>query len=531
MFAIRFITSIALGLGLTSALAAGCRSKPLDLSTRLTSVSAASTELPAQPSVAEQDTDPAPAPPRRQSLPQLTDKAKLADYLTHAALNNPGLEAAFHRWRASLERAAQVTVLPDPRFTYRYMIEEVETRVGPQKQGVSLQQVFPWFGKLALRGDAAAQAMRADRKRYDAVRLSLFKEVTDVYCEYYYLGRAIGVVRENRDLVAHLEEVARTRFKMGAAPQAEVIRAQVELGKLQDTLRSLEDLRGPIVARLNAAMSRPTGADLPQPERLEETAIEATDDEVLAWYRDANPELAALTHEIERRRVQIELAKKEYFPDVTLGLDYTDVGGPPRASAPGLTNPGALRSVSRIAGGMGDAIDAYAIGKSFERRASPSDAGKDVWVASVSINLPIHRSKYAAGEREANARYREALAARKDRENNLAARVTRVLYDFRDAKRKISLYRDTLLPKARQNMSATDTAYRTGRSDFLDLVDAERALLEFQLSYQRALADHLQSLPELEMLVGRTIRHRTNPAENGTLEDAPAQGAPIEVTP
>ena len=52
----------------------------------------------------------------------------------------------------------QVKALPDPRFTYRYYIEEVETRVGAQRQAFELAQRFPWFGKLKLRGDAAFEA-------------------------------------------------------------------------------------------------------------------------------------------------------------------------------------------------------------------------------------------------------------------------------------------------------------------------------------------------------------------------------------
>ena len=63
-------------------------------------------------------------------LPELDESAAPADYLTYAALNNPGLEAAFQRWQAAVERVPQVEAMPDPRFTYGYYIEEVETRTG-----------------------------------------------------------------------------------------------------------------------------------------------------------------------------------------------------------------------------------------------------------------------------------------------------------------------------------------------------------------------------------------------------------------
>ena len=110
---------------------------------------------------------------------ELTGESGLGDYLAYAALNNPGLEAAFYDWKAALERVPQAESLPDPRFTYRYFIREVETRVGAQRQGFSLSQTFPWFGKLALRGGAAAEAARAEQQRFQAAKLKLFQQVKD----------------------------------------------------------------------------------------------------------------------------------------------------------------------------------------------------------------------------------------------------------------------------------------------------------------------------------------------------------------
>jgi len=94
----------------------------------------------------------------QKQLPELTESSGLSDYLAYAALNNPGLEAAFNRWKAALERVPQVKALPDPRFEYKYFIKEVETRVGPQQHSFGVSQVLPWFGKLDLRGEVAGEA-------------------------------------------------------------------------------------------------------------------------------------------------------------------------------------------------------------------------------------------------------------------------------------------------------------------------------------------------------------------------------------
>ena len=79
------------------------------------------------------------------------------------------------------------------------------------------------------------------------------------------------------------------------------------------------------------------------------------------------------------------------------------------------------------------------------------------------------------------------------------------LYNFRDAERKIDLYRNALIPKAERAIDVTIEGFEAGTKSFLDLVDSERSLLEFQLSYEHAFANRAQRLAELEMLVGREI--------------------------
>ena len=413
-------------------------------------------------------------PALQHSVPEaseLPEGAGLEACLRYAALHNPGLEAAFNRWMAALERVPQVTALSDPRFTYRVFIEEVETRVGPQRQSFALAQMFPWFGKLQLRGDVAMEAANAARQRYEAEKLKLFYKVKNAYYEYYYLARAIGIVSENLKLMEYVEQVALTRYKAAAEAYGDVIRAQVEVGKLDDRLRTLSDLRGPITARLNAAMNRPTNAPLTLPETIQEEKVEATDDKILAWLHENSPELKALEHKIAEARRGVALAGKNYFPDLTVGLTYIETG---RALMP-----------------------------------RTPDNSKDPIIAMFSINLPIWREKYRAGELEAKARHLAALKTKLDRENWLGAEVKMVLYNFADAERKIDLYRDTLVPKAEQALKTTETAYRAGKSSFLDIIDAERVLLEFQLSYERALANHAQRLAELEMLTGRSLPRRS----------------------
>jgi outer membrane protein TolC len=392
---------------------------------------------------------------------------ELEDYLAFAAKNNAGLQAAFEQWKIAVEQVPQAKSLPDPKFTYGYFIEEVETRVGPQKNKLEIMQTFPWFGEIEARTDAAAAAAKAARKRYEAAKLKLFGEVKDAFYEYSYLARAIEIAKENLELIQHFEEVARTKYMAAATGHPDVIRAQIELARLEDQLKTLEELRKPIVARLNAVLNRQSLEMLPWPRKAEFRAAQLSRDKMIELLRLKNPELEALDFELEAAKNQVDLAKKNFWPDVGLGVGWTDTGS--------ALNPGM------------------------------SDSGKDPIILMFTMNLPIWREGYKAAELQAKANALKASHQKKETENTIIARAEQALYDFEDSDRKRKLYGDILIPKAEELLGASETAYKAGTIDFLSFINAQQKLLEFQLHYERAMTDKQQELAKLEMLVGTEL--------------------------
>lgn len=396
-------------------------------------------------------------------MPQLGPEATLEDYVRYAELRDSGLREAFEAWRAALERIPQARALPDPRLTWRYYVEQVETRVGPQRQSLGIAQAFPWFGELALRGERAFEAAEVLRYRLEDRRQALRAEVRDAWYELYHLGQAIEIVRRNRDLLQYLEGVARSRYTVGTASHPDVIRAQVELGKLADHLASLEDRKPALVARLNAALGRAAAAPIPYPAAIEIRPLVLDDAQVLERLENSNPELAAARHAIRAADVGLELAGKDFYPEFSLGLTWVDTG---------------------------DAI------------APTPESGKDPLALTLGLSLPVWRERLHAAEREAEATLRGARLRYEDRLESLSARAASVLFRLRDAVRKIELFENTLIPKATESLRASETAFRAGEATFLDLVDAERLLLEFELDLARARADHEQARAALERWVG-----------------------------
>lgn len=439
----------------------------------------------AQPRVPDASPARASAPTTAQTddeLSELPAEPDLGDYLEFAARHHPGLEATYHRWAAAEQIAPQARALPDPKISYAYFVENVETRVGPQRQKLGVSQGIPWLSKLRLRGDMASEAALAAEQQYETSRRRVFYDVKDAYFELYYVGRALAITRDNLALLEHLEGVAQARFRGGAAVSG-VIKAQLELGRLDDRRRSLEALRDPVVARLNAALGRSTDAPVPWPRELPVRHVEIDDAEIAGLMADENPELRRLDVERMRDELGIELARKAFRPDFAVGLDWVDTGP---ALMPGL-----------------------------------ADSGKDPLMAMVSVTVPVWRSKLRAGVRQAEEQHRATVARRSDVENSLEQRLELALFRYRDAERKIDLYRDTLIPLAEASLDVAQEGYESAKVGFLDVIDAQRLLLELQLAFERSLTDHAQRLAEIEMLAGRSLTLAEAPDPRPTPGDRP----------
>lgn len=392
----------------------------------------------------------------------------LNDYLRYAALHNAGLRSAFENWKAAVQQIPQANSLPDPRFTYAYFIEQVETRVGPQESKLGISQTFPWFGKIRARTAAAAAAANAAEKRYHAKKLELFYNVKNAWYEYTYLKSAIDIAAQNLELLKHFEEVARIRYMTAAGSHPDIIRAQIELAILEDKLESLNQFRSPVVTNLNAVLNRPPDAILPWPERIEFDSVKLDRKRVIADMRANNPQLAAIDFEVAVARSLITLAKKKAAPDITFGLDWIQTGSAVNSNVSG--------------------------------------SGKDPVIAMVSLNLPIWGKSNKAAERQAKMQLAKTSSAKLQKENDIIAQLADVIYDFEDANRKIKLYRNILIPKAREMLEASEVAYRAAQIDFLSLIDAQRKLLNFELLHERAVTDNQQTLAQVQMLTGTETR-------------------------
>ncbi len=392
---------------------------------------------------------------------------ELESYLRFGLENHAGLRAAFDRWIAALERVPQVTSLPDPRLSFSHFIERVETRTGPQRSRLRLAQTFPWFGKLELRGEVADRHAESMWSRVEATRLAVRRDIVVAFYEYGYLAHAIRIADENLELLRQLEPVVQRKVQTGG-DQADLVRLQVEIGKLENDLDSLRARSPALAARLDAVLNRTGDGPLPIPEVEGADVVSLAFSDLQRRMLEANPELHALRQAVLREGKRVELARLEGFPDITIGFDFLETGS------------------AVIDNQRGDGDDPFGIG--------------------ISLNLPIWRQRYTAAEREARSARHAAEGDVTQRENALHAALALALFEEDDSSRQISLYRDTLLPRARQALDVTQSSYEAGSATLTDFIDSQRQLLSFERSYWRAVTRYEQRIADIEALVGGPVR-------------------------
>lgn len=397
----------------------------------------------------------------------LPASSSLDELLADGARNNPGLKAAFYVWQAKMESIAQVRALPDPQLSFAQFIQPIETRVGPQRQRIGLMQKFPWFGKLKLKGDAASEAAEAARMKLEFLKWELEFDIKKRYYAHYYLQRSIAILHEHLRLLKYLEGVLEARYKVGQVLLSDLLRIQIERESLQDRLDDARDRVPPLEAELNVLAGRALGTPIHSESQLEVPEVEVDLQRLSGMMLADNPSLKALGHSVDLERLGKRLARLSARPDFSLGVDYM------------------LTGEARMPDVMGSGTDPFAI--------------------KMSMSLPIWSKKNKAAAREAEARYQMAMSQKQDAESRLLAKLESIYAAYGSAKRKLKLYRHSLIPRALQAMAVTQTAFETGKTDFLHYIDALRTLLTLELNGEKAAVDAATQMAALDLLTGLDV--------------------------
>ena len=401
----------------------------------------------------------------RAAPPEVSGRLRLADVYRDVRQHSPRAEAARYLARAAQARVPSAKLPPDPQIQLGFMNYTLPGLRPMDPIGMTqlqLMQMLPVAGKLGLSGRVAGAQAFAQGERARDVEWELRSDVAMAFYDLYRTDYGLAVARETIRLLQDVRRIAEAMYRVGEGRQADVLRAQVEIARMvEDTIR-MTTMRTAMAARLNAILNRPF-----------ETVV---DSPVLPDFPDSVPSLEALVmlaqterpmvkageREVEAAEAQTSLARREIWPDLTLGLQYGQ-----RQSEMGVERMGSLM---------------------------------------VGASIPIF-----AGARQLRMR-EEAAAMRQMAVSDLAAmradtraRVTEAYASLVRARNLASLYRTTIIPQAEATVSSALAAYRVGGVDFMTLLDNRMTVNTYRQELFTLEAEQGTAWADLEMLLGREL--------------------------
>jgi len=301
------------------------------------------------------------------------------------------------------------------------------------------------------------------------------------------------VTEAQRNLLVQIRDAANARYRAALTSQQDVLRAELELSQIEDSLirlrQQLVSAQAKLARLLHVAPQTKVRAldclsreDVPLDlEWLERQAVAA------------RPELHAQLAALQRDRQGAQLARLDYVPDLTLGMSWIDVA---------------------------------------DAGISPVSNGRDAFLVTAGVNLPIYRKRLNSNVRSAEAK---AVATAREYDALRDATLEQVLDLFAQAQSQqdlLKLFEEDILPKARQTLEVSNRAYGVGEVDFLTLLDNFGQLLRYEVNYRRLEASLRQTLAELERVVGG-YTYLAEPSEviPGPDEQMPPPAAPMLLPP
>ena len=377
---------------------------------------------------------------------------------------NPDIHASRLATQAMGTRSAQVSALPDPSVMFNVQPFPVYTARGTQRAQFKVEQKIPYPGKLRLMGEIADLGAAISGFVTETLEDDLILQAKLAYFELYRIQQHELLIHDFEDKLRDFEDIAATQYEVGRGMQQAILKAQLERNTLSKILFDLAWQRKAAAETLAKLVNRPVDSRPDAGISVTIPDLPLLDNgQLLALALRNRPESNLLNTSAEKADVSIELAKKQFMPDFGVNLTYFDIGSsdiPPNA----------------------DGRNALALG--------------------VSVKVPLQRGRLHAQLEEARLLRKRVDAGIESLTSAFETTIADIISRVRENERQLDLYREALIPQAETTLGATLSAYTTGRTDFLNLLDSERVLYTIETGYEDTFARYLKSIAMLERVLG-----------------------------
>jgi outer membrane protein TolC len=392
----------------------------------------------------------------------------LDDLVQEAEQNNPQIQAARQGWKAAQQVPTQVSTLPDPQFQIQqFSVGSPRPFAGYTNSnfayiGLGVSQDFPYPGKLHLKGEIAKREADVSQQQYESVRRSILAQVKEAYFQLAYLLKTLRILQSDGQLLQQLEKAADARYRSGMGNQQDLLRAQLEETKLlrEITMHQLEV--GKSQAQLKELLNRSQASPDIEATDLSATPLPYSYEELWAATKAQNPQIAGAEKMVERQKLQVDSAHKDFYPDFNLQYMWQ------------RTDPTQFR--------------AY-------------------YMLTFGVRVPIYRSRKQRPElAQAEAELSRARSEVEVQSQEVAAQLRNAYDTAQKTADLLKIYQEGLIPQSRAGFQAGMAAYQNNHQDFESSLSSVLDVLHFDEEYWQGLAQREAALARLEELTGLSLR-------------------------
>jgi len=361
--------------------------------------------------------------------------------------------AAVRRQRAVALAGIQIArQRPNPTANFTALRDEPH-------EGLFFDQPIEIGGKRARRIDVARQEGALAEVDIATLARQVRRSTRQAYYAAAYARAESERLARVVELARRLKLIAEERFNAGDVAQLEVMQTGLEVSRAEADLQVARQREIVSMSELNALLNEPARKAWELAGTLEDDTPTARLEDLLSRAYQSNPDLQHLGGEKKVEESRRSLLKAERIPDLVLdaGIDF---------NAP------------------------------HDFRYGPR--------SQLSIGLPLFsRNQGEIAQSLASERVLEAETAAAER--SVSARVEAAYYDLEAQRTQVRLYRDRLLPVARQLESLAEESYRAGKTNILTAIQAQQDVQSVESSYLQSL-EQLQDLyAGLEETVGGAV--------------------------
>lgn len=392
---------------------------------------------------------------------------ELKALLESALKQNPDLKATYHRWQASRAAIIHKTALPDPQVNFRHNIEPVQTRTGEQNQVLTISQMLPFPGKQTAAITLNRHMAELQKIQYEISLRNLISEIKKTYAETVFLTAAVRLTRQQQQLVESINNhITANQEESVLLP---TLRAQSQLAQSTNDLIRFSELLSINKAKLKALSGLETLSEI-QFEKLPDHQVVESENSLLEMTIKNRLEVLAAKTGQRAAETSFRLARFENLPDFTLGFSQSFTGSRPDLNGANLKGEGT------------DALGVY-----------------------MQINLPIWQKKKQSRMREAGHKKLEAKARLSAEVENAKAKFSELWFNLANRRRLVQIYRQTIVPQAKQALDSATSIYLNDQSKFADYLESANTFFSLQIAAYRAEADLFISATDLESFSSHTF--------------------------